>query len=448
MLVVSLGFGLGLALAPAARADDNHYQNYLMGDRAAGLGGAFTALSDDGSGIYYNPAGLAEAEHSSISITAAVYGWATRTDRLGNTGVNADDRAFVNYPTTTIWTQRVRKGRPDGVGRIQLAAALLSPSSAVERRRLFYRTDLGGATPAVANVVNMLVSEDDTLWFGLGMGAKVARRVSLGVSVFGTMRNGVRQYHNLTLLTVSQAEGTDDFGLADRADLRFTQWGLVAQAGAVVSATTRLRFGAAFRTPVFQLASSTHLNTIFIDRPNDRLQVSGQELGARFQARQPWKATVGAAYAVPRRWAATLDVSLHGPVGRYAVLEVDPPFTPAEIYPMTKRMVVQVNAGAELYLGRYVPLRAGFFTNLSSWDGGNTFCTREDTSCPTAINPFADGVDRYGVAGSVGFELEQVTFNLGLSYNAGGRTEQLGTYGEMQVRRSFLFALVGGAFRF
>ena len=61
-------FALVLAvLSPPARADDNHYQNFLVGERAASIGGAYTALSDDASGAYYNPAGLAQLKATSAS---------------------------------------------------------------------------------------------------------------------------------------------------------------------------------------------------------------------------------------------------------------------------------------------------------------------------------------------------------------------------------------------
>ena len=43
----------------------------FFGERAAGLSGAYTALSDDPSGAYYNPAGLAFAHQDGFSISAS-----------------------------------------------------------------------------------------------------------------------------------------------------------------------------------------------------------------------------------------------------------------------------------------------------------------------------------------------------------------------------------------
>ncbi|MBK8394961.1 MAG: hypothetical protein IPL26_06895 [Leptospiraceae bacterium] len=43
----------------------------VFGEKAAGLGGAYTAISDDPSGAYYNPAGLTFAYDNSVSLSAS-----------------------------------------------------------------------------------------------------------------------------------------------------------------------------------------------------------------------------------------------------------------------------------------------------------------------------------------------------------------------------------------
>src|SRR5438128_2039505 len=70
-----------LALTPAlARADSYRYEDVPVGDRAAGMGGAFTGLANDGSAAYYNPAGLVLSKDSHISIGSS--GWQIRTERI------------------------------------------------------------------------------------------------------------------------------------------------------------------------------------------------------------------------------------------------------------------------------------------------------------------------------------------------------------------------------
>jgi len=63
---------IAVCLTPVL-ADDYHQINGFIGERAAGLAGAYTAISDDPSGAYYNPAGIAFAYDNFISISASTY---------------------------------------------------------------------------------------------------------------------------------------------------------------------------------------------------------------------------------------------------------------------------------------------------------------------------------------------------------------------------------------
>src|SRR5205085_928366 len=63
-----------LLCALPARADDSRYQDYPVGSRALALGGAFVALSDDPSGLYYNPAGICDSRRLNVSVSASLYG--------------------------------------------------------------------------------------------------------------------------------------------------------------------------------------------------------------------------------------------------------------------------------------------------------------------------------------------------------------------------------------
>ncbi|MBI5193355.1 MAG: hypothetical protein HZA08_07955 [Nitrospirae bacterium] len=60
-------------LSSISYADEYHYNNIIIGDRAAGMGGAYTAVSDDPSGLFYNPAGIVFAYGRSLSGGAHAY---------------------------------------------------------------------------------------------------------------------------------------------------------------------------------------------------------------------------------------------------------------------------------------------------------------------------------------------------------------------------------------
>src|SRR5262245_33141833 len=71
-LVLGGLFGVTMA-AGSAMADQFHYNNVLVGTRSVGMGGAFGAVADDASGVYYNPAGLAFALSNDIQGSANAF---------------------------------------------------------------------------------------------------------------------------------------------------------------------------------------------------------------------------------------------------------------------------------------------------------------------------------------------------------------------------------------
>ena len=68
LLVISL-----FLVSPQLYADEDHYSNQLIGDRAAGMGGAYTAISDDPAGTYYNPAGIVYAQAGNLTASANTF---------------------------------------------------------------------------------------------------------------------------------------------------------------------------------------------------------------------------------------------------------------------------------------------------------------------------------------------------------------------------------------
>lgn len=62
-----------IVYAPRVSADIYYYNNLLQGERAVGMGGAYSAVADDASGVIYNPAGLGFALSSNISASANTY---------------------------------------------------------------------------------------------------------------------------------------------------------------------------------------------------------------------------------------------------------------------------------------------------------------------------------------------------------------------------------------
>lgn len=73
LITIGLGCGIGMGYFKSSRADIFHYNNILSGDRAANLGGTYAGISDDSSGVIYNPGGLGFAASSSLSASVNTF---------------------------------------------------------------------------------------------------------------------------------------------------------------------------------------------------------------------------------------------------------------------------------------------------------------------------------------------------------------------------------------
>ena len=438
------------ALYPPAHADDDHEHNYIVGERAVGLAGAFTAIADDSSATWYNPAGLSETSYSSFSLTAAVYGFANQEDTLLPGGRAADDSTFITYPSTAAWIQKMRDGDRQGVGRLQLAAAILSPRNNVARRRLALALPpRGGSEPrslAQSDLLEVRLFEDEELWAGLSAAYKPLPWLSVGVSVFATLRNGLYQLYSLELIEETlDGEAFDRRLLPDRSQLSFGSAGFAAVFGAMVRLGDGLRAGLSFRTPHAALGASAKISEITLeDLGGGATGVTSNDVDLRFTPRRAWRAAIGLACVLPHDVALSFDLSMTGPLSRWALLELETEAGPVPLFRSEKRLTVQAAMGGEVYVARELPLRFGFFTNRSQL----ARCDPLAAECDDLANPFSDPADRYGIAGSVGYESERATLTIGASYNFGAATLQLSPGQQLRTRVEYLFFMIGGSARF
>lgn len=119
---------LSVSLPLSAQADLFHYSNLLIGPRAMGLGGAFTAMSDDPSGLYYNPAGL--AFQNSPNLSSSINTFYLRQNSYEK--VFGDD-SFEDSARGTVssFFGFSRQFKPPLLGPLQLGLAFVNPDAAL-----------------------------------------------------------------------------------------------------------------------------------------------------------------------------------------------------------------------------------------------------------------------------------------------------------------------------
>jgi long-chain fatty acid transport protein len=352
--------------ASLARADDSHYQNFLAGEKAAGMGGAYTAVANDPSGTYYNPAGLVDTNASTLSASLNFYGVqaASLASAFGPGGGDLFDRfgAVVSQinavPGLAGSINGIGDPRPDGTydQAWAISVMVLDDTAATQT-----------SSQVIAGQLKSLSTTnlDLTTWFGLGYARRLDHRVSVGASL-----NAFYRYYSSRQRTISATPPTpggpipQTFALDD-ITLNVSVVGLSLELGVLVQVDPRVWIGASLSTPTLKIYGSGS---------TDQVQASGAGLTeTTFDSLSgntvfPLHGRIGAAYRYSPFAFFTADVSMWAPVSYQLVSGST--ITGAQladfVNDVQRNFTANVNLGGQWKLFRTLPFRAGLFTNFSS----------------------------------------------------------------------------------
>lgn len=393
---------LVLGAAAAAWADDTNFRPYLLGSRAAGMGGAFTALADDGSGAYYNPGGLAFAQRSSISLSGSVYGLVRGSyanlliDSAGNPQ-QFDYSALNLFPTVTAAVRKL--GDND-----TLHAEVLVPDSF----RIDERQSIVSATNAFAFAV-----ETQSLWIGGGWAHRFGR-LGVGVGAHLLLETAITQ---LDLNAINAQDPGRFAAISAREDI--STLAFVGSFGARLDLTDQLRLGAALYLPAFGRGSRKEFVRVLVGRdvgapgnPPNSVVHANSNLSAT--PATPLRLQLGAAWASgPLTLAA--DVVLLGP--RDVRDDPDQASLGLDRH-VVRKTTFNFSAGAEFVAAAAFPLRAGFFTDLAGSQSPAEIGSGEQPTNTLHLN-------RYGFSASAGYRTDHVSTDVGINLSTGSGTEYL-----------------------
>ena len=392
-----------IACAPAvSRADDTNFRPYLLGGRAAGMGGAFTALADDGSGAYYNPGGLAFAARSSVSLSGSVYGVVRGTYE----GVLVDAAGHsqdFNYSALNVFptaTAAIRKLGPDDTVHVEV----LVPDA--------FRVDERQSIIATTNMF-AFSQQSQTLWIGGGWAHRFGR-VGVGAGLHALVGSSISQLE----FTVINAQDPGRFAsVSSREDV--STFGFVGSLGVRVDATDELRFGASLFLPAVGWGSRKEFVQLLLGRdvgtagnPPTSVVHTSSELSATPST--PLRVQLGAAYARDRLTLAA-DLIILGP--RDVTDDPDQASIGLSRH-IVRNAAVNFSIGGEYKLEEHIPLRFGFFTDFAA-----SRSPEEIGAGDTPTNTLH--VSRYGLTASAGYKTEHVSTDLGLNLAYGSGTEYL-----------------------
>lgn len=168
-----------LTISLTANADEYHYKNILIGAKASGLGGAYTAIADDISAMIYNPAGLS---HSQVDSTASMNVFSWETIKFKEVFSNGDDFARDSFTVVPVFFGvRTKSGNWD------FAFSLAVDDFSKERVSQDSTTDFPATAiaPSSQNIEFIDIDIDSTaLKFGSSIAYKYSNNFSIGASLF------------------------------------------------------------------------------------------------------------------------------------------------------------------------------------------------------------------------------------------------------------------------
>ncbi|MCC7540113.1 MAG: outer membrane protein transport protein [Deltaproteobacteria bacterium] len=371
-----------------ARADEFHYQTLLLGERALGMGGAFTALADDPSASFYNPAGIAHFEVTQLSASLSVYSFDRRVIEDGfGTPVGITDLVSEDNPTLPLFVGAVWKVGPRdrfGVRRFAFALSTL----VVDQRDIAYDVDQFNPSSNLDQLFQMQVT-DRTIWFGPTVAWRATPRLSFGLSAFLSTRS---MTHREERTEVERGERDEIDGVYRNGYLSvrdvtasLSAEHVVLRLGVQAMLGRSWRFGLMVQPPGLQVGSSGSIRerTSFAvdpigDEPYSTYYRNSQS-GLDVESPIPWQVRAGVGFVGGDVFAFDVDFSLYGPSGSandpvepLTGIRPDeetgtPPTLPDLFLANWHRVVTfNVSAGMELLVERTVPVRLGVFTNRSA----------------------------------------------------------------------------------
>jgi long-chain fatty acid transport protein len=382
------GFCLAISLAAVgsnACADEYHYNDVLIGNRATGMGGAYTAIADDSSGLFYNPAGIVYGIGSDVSgsmnalqITDTVY-----KDTLGP-GIDWKRESIALIPNYFGVVQ------PLGKGKIGFSYAVTDYTKE-NQDQVFGPLTLYGIDRHYVNYND----KDSTYNIGPSYAQKLTDKLSIGVTLYMHYRQ--RERIRTILSEYSVGAGGDYYYSSEYASIE--ENGIRPIFGIMWTPRDKISLGMTLSQTIL-LSSTRRLQTS--SKAQNDSAVSHSDLESNLKRELPLTVTLGGAYFQSSSLLYSADFSYYSSTSSTGF--IDRPAT------------WNVAFGSEYYLNSDWAIRAGLYTN------------RANTAAVEAgqANQL-DHVDLTGISLSLSHFSRNSSLTVGFSYSAGTGEAQVNT---------------------
>ena len=415
---MSLKYGISLAVClftQSVLASFANYNSILIGDQASGMGGAYTALSNDSSAVaFYNPAGLAFLEGQSFSAAVGIY-------KKFDTTFGAEED-YTKAPLRI--NQGFFRAIPSSTGNIIRRGDYTMGLSIVVPDFDNFKGDLRSNTTSTTTLSYV----DESLWVGGGIAKKITEDQSLGLTMYYTARSYTRSLNDRSFPNATEA-------ILYNSEKLITENAIVANLGYQARLSDQWSFGASLRLPNLTVkGTGSYFESKVITNPYT--STSKNLPDQTTTVRIPGKLTLGLAYRNSDAYLLSFDATIH------QALQYEDFDDPTIATRYSHSGIFNLAAGAEVRLYSWLKARVGGFTNFSSHPDPD----------PGVGRGQPDKVDQLGFSANlVLISSDQLQYTFGGYYSGGrGRSlQRINQQNEVIIVTQHVFTmLVGTAFSF
>lgn len=326
---------------------------YLMGERAAGMAGAYSALANDSMALWYNPAGLARIERMTFHISANTYSYIKSTTKgFMEIPTHLNTKAKPNLTesdlsvvaNTLVFGKKINKKWGMAVGVfVPYQDTLLGVAKA---------KDLEIFLPGTLNFKGDTVLNSKYYEAIIGAGVKTLPSLSIGMALSLGYYLGTYQERSFIHLI----SGSTEVLTYEEDSLSLSQLTFALQGGGQYQINKNHWISFNFKTPAWRLYGKGKYDVLSYSADTlgaDSLDDDWLEKEVRLKTLHPVlpaSLTLGYAYSKTELFSLSLDISLT-------------PKSTKETH--ANKTTLNFKAGAEFYLSSETVLRTGVFSDFS-----------------------------------------------------------------------------------
>ncbi len=362
-------------------ADEFHYINNNVGDRASGMAGAYTAVSDDSAGCYYNPAGLAIAPGNKFSASVNAVSTSQKTYKGVFTGVdgkkqNWDQESFSLMPNYFGLIQKFGPG--------MLGFSYAAPDSFDrQQKQTFY--NINGSIGTINKLTINMNDFDKVYLFGPSYAQSISSSISIGATLY-------YYYRDTQIINNQFIEFANGNSYIINNNKTKTEYGLQPIIGFLLEPVDKIAIGVSFSK---RLITSSHFKGQYFSNEADVTDIELTTSKNSKKAKNPLMTSLGVAWFYSSSLLLSADIKYFEKIKE-------------------KENVLNFALGTEYYIYESLAIRCGVYTDMAN--------TPNITS--STISDSGENIDIYGASGSLTLFTKRSSITLGFVYSFGSGDSQ------------------------